>query len=411
MFLSFIIPIYNDEKFLNECLDSCLNQQLSKDDYELICVDDGSTDRTPEILKEYAARYPNIHVIFKKHGSEYGYGRNIGLEAAVGEFVWFVDHDDVVAENAVDELKRITEENPDYDRYAFPYYHFYSRFSEEERRLIQEGTLPNSSGIHRKEFHVWSCIFRRSFLSKYGILPRSRHVDDAGRFWEIEPFTIWGHDWSILNECYENHIRSLQLTGRPLYYYRLHPGQQISNNDPEAVKRRNLLQGYKILFLAHRAFLQKQRYLQLADTDPAASQEALVDTIVRLREIAVYAGKVVVGWAWKDAMRRFQEKDIFFHRKPKAYTFSLFSYLKNTPIRERYRPSNILLYYAFTFTGVKLYYWLNSVTTRRDARRVKKLAKAEKDARYERVLEARRSKNLRKTVKKLNNQKNRERKE
>ena len=121
MFLSIVIPIYNDEKFLNECLDSCLDQELSKDDYEIICVDDGSTDRTPEILNDYAARYPNIRLIFKQHGHEYGYGRNIGLEAAVGEFIWFVDHDDIVAHNALDELKQITENNPDYDRYAFPY--------------------------------------------------------------------------------------------------------------------------------------------------------------------------------------------------------------------------------------------------------------------------------------------------
>ena len=82
MFLSIIIPIWNDEKYLEECLDSCLEQDISKDDYEIICVDDGSTDRTPEILRDYAARYTNIHVITKQHGYAYGYGRNIGYEKA-----------------------------------------------------------------------------------------------------------------------------------------------------------------------------------------------------------------------------------------------------------------------------------------------------------------------------------------
>lgn len=409
MFLSFVIPIYNDEKYLAECLDSCLDQELSKDDYEIICVDDGSEDRTPEILKDYAARYPNIRLIFKLHGHEYGYGRNIGFEAAQGEFIWFVDHDDVVAANAVDDLKKYAEAHPDYDRFAFPFYRFNIRFTEEERLMIREGTLPGGGRSVQKNHYLWSSIIRRSFMAEHGILPRSNHIDEAGAFWGIEGFSAWGHDMVAMNECYENHIRTLDFTDRPLYYYRYHIGQQVSNPDPEAVERRSILRRNKILLLGHRAYLQKQRWLRLADTDPKASQEALADAIMRLRQITVHSSDVVDEWAWKDVMKRFKEKDVFFRKKPKAYTFSLRSFLKNTPIPERFRLSTVLLYYSYTYTAANLFYQLKHHKKKAAvARRVKKLKRAEKDENYRKMLEERRDKKLEKAAKKESRKRKRE---
>ena len=79
MFLSIIIPIYNDEKFLSECLDSCLDQNYPKDDYEIICVDDGSTDRTQEMLKEYENTHSNLHAFLCSHGT---LGRTTGIRYA-----------------------------------------------------------------------------------------------------------------------------------------------------------------------------------------------------------------------------------------------------------------------------------------------------------------------------------------
>ena len=66
MFLSFVVPVYNAERYLSECLDSLLAQDIS--DYEIICVNDGSRDASPEILEQYAAKYGNIRVISKENG-------------------------------------------------------------------------------------------------------------------------------------------------------------------------------------------------------------------------------------------------------------------------------------------------------------------------------------------------------
>ena len=96
--VSVIIPVYNVEKYLAECLDSVINQTLK--DIEIICVDDCSTDGSPTILEEYKNREPRITVITHERNRGLGAARNTGMEAASGQYVWFVDSDDWIAPQA-----------------------------------------------------------------------------------------------------------------------------------------------------------------------------------------------------------------------------------------------------------------------------------------------------------------------
>ena len=89
--VSIIIPVYNVEKYLRACLDSVVNQTLK--DIEIICVDDGSTDSSPAILAEYAAKDPRVKVITRPK-SNAGAARNAGMAVATGEYLGFVDSDD-----------------------------------------------------------------------------------------------------------------------------------------------------------------------------------------------------------------------------------------------------------------------------------------------------------------------------
>ncbi len=98
--LSIIIPVYNAEKFIHDCLNSLLNQDISAEEYEIICVNDGSTDNSLAILQDYAKSNPNVVVIDKPNGGV-SQTRNKGLAASRGEYVWFIDSDDWIARNCL----------------------------------------------------------------------------------------------------------------------------------------------------------------------------------------------------------------------------------------------------------------------------------------------------------------------
>ena len=92
--ISIIIPVYNFEKYLRECLDSCVNQTL--EDIEIICVDDCSTDNSYKILEEYQQKDSRIKIFRHKENKNQGAARNTGLANATGEYVWFIDSDDYI---------------------------------------------------------------------------------------------------------------------------------------------------------------------------------------------------------------------------------------------------------------------------------------------------------------------------
>ena len=103
--ISVIIPVYNVEKYLKECLDSILNQTLI--DIEIICIDDGSSDASPNILKEYSNQ---IKIITKENGGQ-GSARNIGIKEAHGEYIAFIDSDDFIEPTMLEKLYTKAKDN------------------------------------------------------------------------------------------------------------------------------------------------------------------------------------------------------------------------------------------------------------------------------------------------------------
>lgn len=104
--VSVILPVYNCEKYLRQCLDSLVSQTLR--DIEIICVNDGSTDKSGEILSEYAAKDGRFVIINTENGGA-GKARNIGINAACGKYLCFPDSDDWLENNALSTVYRIAE--------------------------------------------------------------------------------------------------------------------------------------------------------------------------------------------------------------------------------------------------------------------------------------------------------------
>lgn len=101
--VSIIVPIYNVEKYLRECLDSLVHQDMPLSEYEIILVNDGSRDKSGVIAKEYASRYESVSY-YEQENQGQAVARNLGMDKAQGEYVMFVDSDDYLMENVLNNI-------------------------------------------------------------------------------------------------------------------------------------------------------------------------------------------------------------------------------------------------------------------------------------------------------------------
>ena len=110
MKLSIVVPMYNSEKYIGKCLESLVSQEISNQEYEIIVINDGSTDGSKDIVKNYINKYKNIRIISVENGGQ-SKARNIGIDNAKGEYIFFVDSDDYISKNS---LKRLLDRSIEY---------------------------------------------------------------------------------------------------------------------------------------------------------------------------------------------------------------------------------------------------------------------------------------------------------
>lgn len=111
--LSIIIPVYNAEKYLVECLDSIFVQNIANNEYEIIAINDGSTDNSVYILEQYADKYPVLKIIFQENKGV-SVARNKGIDVACGKYILFIDSDDFLVPDSIEYMLNIAE-NDDLD--------------------------------------------------------------------------------------------------------------------------------------------------------------------------------------------------------------------------------------------------------------------------------------------------------
>ena len=113
MKLSIVIPVYNVEQYIAKCLQSCIDQDLLEDEYEIIVVNDGTQDKSISIVEDLCKQKKNIHIINRLNGG-LSAARNTGLQESKGEYVWFVDSDDWIEPNVLKKLyNRASRDNLD----------------------------------------------------------------------------------------------------------------------------------------------------------------------------------------------------------------------------------------------------------------------------------------------------------
>ncbi len=171
--ISVIIPVYNVEKYLKECIDSVLCQTY--ENYEIILVDDGSTDMSGKICDEYAEKHDRITVIHKENGG-LSDARNTGLSLAKGEYIYFLDSDDYIIPEAFKELVSVIEkENSNFVFFDAKSFEDGSNSYNIEQRYIRKKEYETAKGekvlsdlFNNQEYHssVPLCFMKKNLLEK-----------------------------------------------------------------------------------------------------------------------------------------------------------------------------------------------------------------------------------------------------
>lgn len=187
--LTFIVPCYNVEKYLQRCLDSIYASGLLEDQFEVICINDCSPDNVQSVLEQNRERHDNLRIIVHEQNMGLGGARNTGIREARGKYLWFVDSDDMVAAHGLQALVRLASEQ-DLDVLCFNY----RRVDEEGKELsvswvFNETSTQDGCGFIKSVFgngivnhmgYVWRFFYKTEFLRQHQLFfPEHVHWEDT----------------------------------------------------------------------------------------------------------------------------------------------------------------------------------------------------------------------------------------
>lgn len=213
MKISVIIPVYNSSTYLRKCLDSVVNQTLK--DIEIIVINDGSTDDSKNIIEEYSCKYKNIIFIDQKNKG-IGKTRNIGIKKATGEYITFVDSDDYIKENMLEEYYKYAKKH-NFDLVIGSYI---KKINNKEiifeNNKFKTGNVKTTPQIlYLIEYGPWAKLYKREMLINNNI------YFDEKRKYEDMPFV-------------SKALLKSKLIGQitePYYYYIIHNNSETTTMD------------------------------------------------------------------------------------------------------------------------------------------------------------------------------------
>ena len=246
--LSVVMPIYNVAPYLDEALRS-IEKQTYKD-MEIICVNDGSTDNSLAVLKDHAKKDKRIKIITQKNQGA-GEARNVGLRAAVGDYLYFFDPDDVIAPYAMEKaVENLEKYDADASEFAYTeidckdYVDLSKHFYKEKPVKVIECDRARENPVQKIGYWpcmVWTRIYKRSFLI------------DNNLYFKKE---LRANEDILFNYFLKAHMRRLVKDSNICYFYRLRRPGSIMNSDYLILNKR--AEGY--LAIVHELILNKDKF-------------------------------------------------------------------------------------------------------------------------------------------------------
>ena len=216
--ISILVPVYNVERYLNQCLDSILQQTFR--DFEVICINDGSTDHSLEIIKSFIAKDKRFKLI-DKINTGYGHSMNQGLSQCQGEYISIIESDDYIQPDMLERLYTVAKEN-NLDVARCNYYIF-SKFTKKLNNDYIKDILANKvlkPLDHIKIFYqppsIWVNLYKKDFIDKNKI----RFLETAGASFQ---------DTSFIFKVYALCKRFMYINEALLYYRIDNNGSSINN--------------------------------------------------------------------------------------------------------------------------------------------------------------------------------------
>ena len=240
--VSIILPVYNAVLYLPQCLLSI--QEQSFHDFEVLIVNDGSTDGSEKICEEFAQNDPRF-LLFNKENSGVSASRNLALSRAKGKYLQFIDSDDWLTPDAVETLFHRAESTGS----DLTVCHFYRVL---ENHAVQRGHIKSDRLLTRREYAeemmkapanyyygvLWNKLFRRSLVESVCL--------------RFDPQVKWGEDF-LFNLQYLEHVRLVSTSTKPIYYYRKREDSLVNSH----ISLRKTIAMKKDTFRAYKELYQK----------------------------------------------------------------------------------------------------------------------------------------------------------
>ena len=261
--VSIIVAVYNVDKYIEECLLSLVNQDYKN--IEILIINDGSTDNSQKIIDEFTSKYDNI-ISYQKENGGVSSSRNLGLKHAKGEYILFVDGDDIIKTDMIHNMVNTIEQD-NTDLVCCGYYYLYTDgtkeadFPKENKMFVNKAKsllfLEDSlKGV------VWNKLYKKNVIDTYKL-----SFDENIKIGEDIVFTV----------NYLGKLKEISLINKPLYYYRMRKSSALNYQNEkdlslfEAIKQvynidskmeENMEEYYATMYFKYERLLKKTSNLQ-----------------------------------------------------------------------------------------------------------------------------------------------------